>query len=273
MKNAKHFKTNITWIKFKTKQGKPSKTTDSAPLTSDDTEQSDRDTDKLLRNRNSSRFSAKFGKYFGKLGKGSKSREESKANEEGKGTGVIKGEMRDPALRKTATRNTAVKKGEIALKKNESKDIALKKNEARKGKSYAKKRTDVDMKGKLQNSAQSKAQSDRGQNVSAVHGKLRFMTPELDSDSEGKEQHFTRGSRERRSLNNVGTNSKARKNPSVTFSPTVTCTTDSARVFSAQKTKNVTNKKLSTSTHQQKRNVLASETSDTDSTTQELPTV
>ena len=222
-------------------------------------------------------MSAKFGKYFGKLGKGSKSREESKANEERKGTAVIKGEMRDPAFRKSVTRNTAVKKGEIALKKNESKDIALKKNEARKGKSYAKKGTDVDMKGKLQNSAQSKAQnakeSDRGRNVSAAHGKLRFMTPELDSDSEGKEQHFTRGARERRSLKNVGVNSKARKNPSVTFSPTVTCTTGSARVFSTQKKKNVTNKTLSTSTHQQKRNVLASETSDTDSTTQELQTV
>lgn len=182
---------------------------------------------------------------------------------------MIKSEMsgRDSAVRKSVTRNTAEKKGEVALKKNEG----------RKGKSYAKKRTDVDMKGKLKNSAQSKAQSakesDRGRNVSAARGKLRFMTPELDSDSEGKDQHFTRGTRERRSLNNVGANSKARKNPSVTFSPTVTCTTDSARVLSAQMTKNVTNKKLSTSTHQQKRNVLASETSDTDSTTQELQTV
>ena len=203
--------------------------------------------------------------------------EESKANEEGKGTAVKKGEMRDPALRRSVSRNTAVKKGEIALKKNESKDIALKKNEARKGKSYVKKRNDADMKGKLQSSAQNKAQSakesDRGRSVSAAHSKLHFMTPELDSDSEGKEQRFTRVARERRSLNNVGANNKARKNPSVTFSPTVTCTTDSARVYSAQKTKNVTNKKLSPTAHQQKRNVVASETSDTDSATQDLQTV
>ena len=251
-------------------------------MTSDDTEQSDasRDTDKLLKNRHSSRLSARFGKYFGKLSKSTKNRETANANEDGKDIAVKKGEIRDSSLRKNESRNTAVKKGETrstALKKNESRDIALKKNEVKKGKNYTKKGAGGNMRSKLQSSIQDKAQfekeSKRERNVNAGLGKSKLTTPELDSDSEEVEQQFNRGAGDRRSKNPVGAGSKQRKNPSVTFSPNVTCTTDSTRVHTAQKTKNLTNKKTLAPVLLHKRHVVASETSDTDSTTQELQTV
>lgn len=249
-------------------------------MTSDDTEQSDstRDTDKLLRNRNSSRFGSRFGKYFGKLSKSTKHKEASKANEDEKDSAVKKGDINDSAFTKNETRNTAVKKGEsgnAAWKRNEPRDIALKKNEARKGKNYTKKRADGNMNGKLQSSSQDKGQiakeGKKGRNVSAALGKSRSLTPELDSDFEEKEQRLKRGAGDRRSANSVEANGRLRKNPSVTFSPTVTCTSDSAHT--AQKTKNPTNKRMLTPVHLPKRHVIASETSDTDSTTQELHTV
>lgn len=246
-------------------------------MTSDDTEQSDRDTDKLLRNRHSSRFSSRFGKYFGKLGKGGKNREESKSGAERKDSATKKGEVGGPGLRKNGTRNTAVKKGEMASKNNESNDVVLKKTDSRKEKNFAKKRGDSGLNGKLQNSVQDKVQmgkeSKRGRNVSVTHGKLRLRTPDLDSESEEKEQLFTKDGRERRSLSNVGAHKRMRKNTSVTFSPTVICTTDNARGLSAQRTANMTSKGLSTHVEQNKRHVIASETSDTDSTSQEIHSV
>jgi len=183
--------------------------------------------------------------------------------------------VRESALRKSESRNTAVKKGELgkpSLKKNESRDVA-----SRKGKNYVKKRADDNTDSKLQDSTQDRGQitkeSKRGKNASVARGRLRSMTPELDSDFEVKEQQFTRGAGDRRSLCNVGTNSKPRKNPSVTFSPTVTCTADGTQVHTAQKTKDMIKKRISTHVHHQKRHVVASETSDTDSTTQELQMV
>lgn len=258
--------------------------TDNAHLTSDmDTEQSDasRDTDKLLRNRNSSRFSARFGKYFGKLSKNTKNRETGKPSEEGKDSLLRKGSIKDTALRKSDTKDTSLqRKGDTkdsSLRQSNAKDASLKKGDTRK--SYTKKRSDGNLNGKLQSKPQDKPpqiakESKRGRNLNDVRSKSRLTAPEHDSDSEEKEQYSKRGTMDRRSSSKViEANNKLRKNPSVTFSPTVTCTTDNAPVHTAHKTKNTTSKRILTPTHPRARHVITSETSDTDSTAQELQMV
>ena len=243
----------------------------------DTSEQSDasKDSDKLLRNRNNSRFSARFGKYFGKLSKSTKNRETGKPSEEGKDSALRKSDVNDTALRKTDTKDSFTRN---RYKQSSAKDSALKKSETRKNKNYInyiKKRAD----GSLQNKSHDKVpqvvkDSKKGRNLSEARSKSRLAAPEHDSDSEGIGQHFKRGASDRKSSSKVvGANSKLRKNPSVTFSPTVSCKSDSAPINTAHKTKNTTNKKIPTPTHSSVRHVIASETSDTDSTTQELPMV
>ena len=244
-------------------------------MTSDDTEQSDRDNDKLLRNRSSSRLSAKFGKYFGKLGKGGKDRMECQAQEARKGSEAKKDEFRDSVLRKSLMKNAAARKEEVTSKK---KATDLRKNDARKTKSYSKKRFDSDRNKKMRNGAQDKIQMEKetktGGNTIVAHGKSRLKLQQVDFDFDTKEEEFKRDSRVKRDFINGGTPNPSRKNPSVTFSPTVTCASDKTRVESTQKTKNLTSKRLLTpSDKQTARLVVASETSDTDSTTKELPMV
>lgn len=244
-------------------------------MTSDDTEQSDRDNDKLLRNKSSLGLSAKFGKYFGKLGKGGKDRMECQAQEAKKGSDAKKDEFRDSVLRKSLMKNVAVKKEEVTLKKKAS---DLRKNDTRKGKSYSKKRIDSDRNAKMQKGSQDKMQmvkeTKTGGNTIVAHEKSRIKFLQVDSDFDSKEEEFKRDSRVKRDFSNGGTPNRSRKNPSVTFSPTVTCASDKTRVESTQKTKNLTSKQLLTSSYKQTaRLVAASETSNTDSTTQELPMV
>lgn len=248
------------------KQDKRVKATDTTPMTSDDTEQSDRGNDKLLRNKSSLGLSAKFGKYFGKLGKGGKDRMECQAQEARKGGEAKKDEFRDSVLRKSLMKNVAVKKEEVTSKKKAS---DLRKNDARKAKSYSKKRIDSD-----RNGSQDKMQTVKETKTVEAHGKSRLKLLQVDSDFNTKEEEFKQDSRDKRDFINGGTSNRSRKNPSVTFSPTVTCASDKKRVESPQKTKNLTSKRLLTSSHKQTgRLVAATDTSDTDSTTQELPMV
>ena len=240
-------------------------------MTSDDTEQSDasRDTDTLL--RESKRFSSRFGKYFGKLSKSAKNRGESKMNEKVKEGAVKRIELRDSSLRKSEPRNTAVKKGEAgnsALKKNDSKDVGLKKNDGKKGKNYLKRTGDGNVSSKLESNEGSVERD-----TNPGRGKIKSVTPEFDSDSEEAGQQFKEGAGSRRSKTQVGTKSKLLKNPSVTFSSTVTCSPDNRHAQTSQKTKNLLNKRTLPLSYFQKRHVMTSETSDTDSTTQELQTV
>lgn len=246
----------------------------------DTSEQSDtsKDSDKLLRNKNSSRFSSRFGKYFGKLSKGTRNKETGKPNEEGKDAALKKSDVNDATLRRSdrkvpSLRNSYTK--DPSLKQSNTKDSALKKSETRKNKTYMnqiKKRAE----GNLQTQdkgPQTVRENKRGRNVSDARSKSRLVAPELDSDSEGKEQNLKRGVSDRRSSNKVvGPNNRLRKNPSVTFSPTVTCTTDSRPLHTANKAKSTTHKGAVIPVNARARHV-ASETSDTDSTTQELPVV
>ena len=240
-------------------------------MTSDDTEQSDasRDTDTLL--RESKRFSSRFGKYFGKLSKSAKNRGESKMNENVKEGAVKRIELRDSSMRKSEPRNTAVKKGEAgnsALKKNDSKDFGLKKNDGKKGKNYLKRRGDGNVSSKLESNEESVERD-----TNPGHGKIKSIIPEFDSDSEEAGQQFKEGASSRRSKTQAGAKSKLRKNPLVTFSSTVTCSSDNRHAQTSQKTKNFLNKRTLPLSYLQKRHVMTSETSDTDSTTQELQTV
>jgi len=247
----------------------------------DTSEQSDtsKDSDKLLRNKNSSRFSSRFGKYFGKLSKGTRNKETGKPNEEGKDAALKKSDVNDATLRRSdrkvpSLRNSYTK--DPSLKQSNTKDSALKKSETRKNKTYMnqiKKRAE----GNLQTQdkgPQTVRENKRGRNVNDARSKSRLVAPELDSDSEGKEQNLKRGVSDRRSSNKVvGPNNRLRKNPSVTFSPTVTCTTDSRPLHTANKAKSTTHKGAVIPVNARARHVVASETSDTDSTTQELPVV
>lgn len=258
---------------------------DTAHLTSDmDTsEQSDtsKDNDKLLRNRNSSRFTSRFGKYFGKLSRSTKHRDTGKPSEEGKDATLRKSDVNDTTLRRSDRKDSSLRNSytkDSSLKQSNTKDSALKKSETRKNKNYInyiKKRAE----GNLQSRPQDKGpqiakENKRGRNVSDARTKSRLAAPEHDSDSEGKEQHLKRGVLDRRSSSKVaGPNNRLRKNPSVTFSPTVTCTTDSTPMHTANKAKNTTNKGTLTPINCRAQHVVASETSDTDSTTQELPMV
>ena len=260
------------------------KVKDTAHLTSDmDTsEQSDtsKDSDKLLRNRNTSRFSSRFGKYFGKLSKGAKSKETGKPSQEGKDATLKKSDTNDTTLRRSDRKDPSYRNSyskDPSLRQSNTKDSAVKKSDTRKNKSYInqiKKRAE----GNLQSKAQDKEsqivkENKRGRNVSDARSKSRLAALEHDSDSEGTEQRLKRGVSDRRSSSKVtGPNNKLRKNPSVTFSPTVTCTTDSAQLYTADKAKSKINKGALTPVRVCARHV-ASETSDTDSTTQELPMV
>lgn len=60
-----------------------------------------KDSDKLLRNRNSLWFSSWFGKYFGKLLKGVKNKEIGKLSEEGKDVILKKSDVNDINLRRS----------------------------------------------------------------------------------------------------------------------------------------------------------------------------
>ena len=249
----------------------------------DTSEQSDtcKDSDKLLRNRNSSRFSSRFGKYFGKLSKGTKNKETGKPNEEGKGAAMKKTDTNDATLRRgdrsdSSHRNSYAK--DPSLKQSITKDPAVKKSETRKNKSYLnhiKKRAEGNLQSKAQDKGTQIAKGNKcGRNVSDARSKSRLAATEQDSDSEGKEQRLKRGGSDRRSSSKgAGPNNRLRKNPSVTFSPTVTCTTDSAPLHTADKAKSTTSKGALTRVRDRARHVVASETSDTDSTTQELPMV
>lgn len=172
-------------------------------------------------------------------------------------------------------KNVAVKKEEVTSKKKAS---DLRKNDVRKAKSYSKKRIDSDRNAKMQSGSQDKMQTVKetktGGNTVEAHGKSRLKLLQVDSDFNTKEEEFKQDSRDKRDFINGGTSNRSRKNPSVTFSPTVTCASDKKRVESPQKTKNLTSKRLLTSSHKQTgRLVAATDTSDTDSTTQELPMV
>lgn len=249
----------------------------------DTSEQSDtsKDSDKLLRNKNSSRFSSRFGKYFGKLSKGTRNKETGKPNEEGKDAASKKSDVNDTSLRRSdrkvpSLRNSYTK--DPSLKQSNTKDSALKKSETRKNKTYMnqiKKRAEGNLQIKAQDKGpQTVRENKRGRNVSDARSKSRLVAPELDSDSEGKEKNLKRGVLDRRSSNKVvGPNNRLRKNPSVTFSPTVTCTTDSRPLHTANKAKSTAHKGAVISVNARARHVVASETSDTDSTTQELPMV
>lgn len=92
----------------------------------DDIEWLDKDSDKLLRNRSSLRFSVKFGKYFGKLGKSGKEKEESSE--------VIKDG-------KNLMKNFEIKKVDVVLIK---KDVDLRNCDVRKVKNYFKRKFDND---------------------------------------------------------------------------------------------------------------------------------
>ena len=258
---------------------------DAAHLTSDmDTsEQSDtsKDSDKLLRNRNSSRFSSRFGKYFGKLSKSARNKETGKQIEEGKDPTLKKSDTNDTTLRRSDRKDASYRNSyskDPSLRQTNTKDSAVKKSDARKNKSYInhiKKRAESNLQGRAQDKGtQIVKENKRGRNVSDTRSKSRLAALEHDSDSEGTEQRLKRGVSDRRSSSKViGPNSKLRKNPSVTFSPTVTCTTDSAPLHTADKTKSKINKRALTPVKVFTRHVVASETSDTDSTTQELPMV
>lgn len=250
----------------------------------DTSEQSDasKDTDKLLRNRNTgSRLSARFGKYFGKLSKNTKNRETGKPSEEGKDAALRKSDAGNTVSRKTDVQNSSSRNSyakHSSLKQNNAKDSSLKKSETKKNKNYInyiKKKADGSLQHKTHDKGPQVAKDGkRGRNLSDARSKSRLTAPELDSDSEGNEQNFKRGSSDRRSSSKVaGANKRQHKHPSVTFSPTVTCTTDTVPLNTAHKTKSTLNKRLLTPTHSRVRNVVASETSDTDSTTQELPMV
>lgn len=259
---------------------------DTTHLTSDmDTsEQSDtcKDSDKLQRNRNSSRFSSRFGKYFGKLSKGTKNRETGKPSEEGKDAALKKSDTNDTSLRRSDRKDPSLRNSytkDPSLKKSNTKDYAVKKSETRKNKSYVnlvKKRAEANLQSKVPGKGtQTVKENKRGRNVSDAHSKSRLAALEHDSDSGGTEQRLKRGVLDRRSSSKVvGPNNRLRKNASVTFSPTVTCTTDSAPLHTVDKVKSTTNKAALTPVKKvYARHVVASETSDTDSTTQELPMV
>ena len=247
----------------------------------DTSEQSDtsKDSDKLFRNRN--RFSSRFGKYFGKLSKGTRNKETGKPNEEGKDVGLKKSGVNDTSLRRNDRKDPFLRNSytkDPSLKQSNTKDSALKKSETRKNKNYMnhiKKRAEGNLQSKAQDKGpQTVRENKRGRNVSDARSKSRLVAPELDSDSEGKEQHLKRGILDRKSSSKVvGPNNRLRKNPSVTFSPTVTCTTDSVPLHTANTAKSTTNKGALTPVNPCARHVVASETSDTDSTTQELPVV
>lgn len=259
--------------------------TDAAHMTSDmDTsEYSDtcKDSDKLLRNRNSSRFSSRFGKYFGKLSKGAKNKETGKPSEEGKDATLKKSDANDTNPRRSDRKDASYRNSyskDPSLRQSNTKDSAVKKSDTRKNKSYLshiKKRAEGNLQGKAQDKGtQIVKENKRGRNVSDARSKSRLAGLEHDSDSEGTEQRSRRGVSDRKSLSKVaGPNGKLRKNPSVTFSPTVTCTTDSAPLHTADKAKSKINKGAMTPVKICARHVVASETSDTDSTTQELPMV
>lgn len=247
----------------------------------DTSEQSDtcKDSDKLLRNRNTSRFSSRFGKYFGRLSKGAKNKETGKPSEEGKYATLKKSDTNDTTLRRGDRKHPSYRNSyskDASLRESNTKDSAVKKSDTRKNKSYInhiKKRAE----GNLQSKAQDKGivkENKRGRNVSDARSKSRLAAQEHDSDSEGTEQRLKRVVSDRRSSSKLtGPNNKLRKNPSVTFSPTVTCTTDSAPLHTADKAKSKINKGALTPAKVYARHVVARETSDTDSTTQELPMV
>lgn len=248
----------------------------------DTSEQSDtsKDSDKLLRNKNSSRFSSRFGKYFGKLSKGTRNKETGKPNEEGKDAALKKSGMNDTTLRRSDRKDPSLRNSytKDPLKQSNTKDSTLKKSETRKNKTYMnqiKKRAEGNLQIKAQDKGpQTVRENKRGRNVGDARSKSRLVAPELDSDSEGKEQHLKRGVSDRRSSSKVvGPDNRLRKNPSVTFSPTVTCTTDSRPLHTANKAKSTTHKGAVIPVNPRARHVVASETSDTDSTTQELPMV
>ena len=253
-------------------------------LDMDTSEQSDtsKDSDKLVRNRNSSRFSSRFGKYFGKLSKGTKNRETGKPSEEGKDAAVKRSDMNDTSLRRSDRKDPPLRNSyakDSSLKQTNTKDSSAKKSETRKNKSYLnhiKKRAEGNLQGKAQDKGtQIVKENKRGRNVSDPRSKSRLAALEYDSDSEGKEQRLKRGGSDRRGSSKVvGLNNRPRKNPSVTFSPTVTCTTDSISLHTVDKAKGTTNKGALTPVMKVcARHVVASETSDTDSTTQERPMV
>lgn len=248
----------------------------------DTSEQSDtsKDSDKLLRNKNSSRFSSRFGKYFGKLSKGTRNKETGKPNEEGKDAALKKSGMNDTTLRRSDRKDPSLRNSytKDPLKQSNTKDSTLKKSETRKNKTYMnqiKKRAEGNLQIKAQDKGpQTVRENKRGRNVGDARSKSRLVAPELDSDSEGKEQHLKRGVSDRRSSSKVvGPDNRLRKNPSVTFSPTVTCTTDSRPLHTTNKAKSTTHKGAVIPVNPRARHVVASETSDTDSTTQELPMV
>lgn len=224
-----------------------------------DSEQSDasKDTDKLLRNRNSSRLGARFGKYFGKLSKNTKHRDTNKPSEE----------VKDSTFRKRDAKDNILKKVDNSLRQSDSKDLSLKQNDTRKGKNYSKKRPDSRVNRPQDKPASIVKENKKGRYV--IEARSKLMTPEHDSDYEDKEQHFKRGATDKRNSNKGGAAyNRLRRNTSVTFSPIVTCTTDTAH-----KTKPSTaTKKMPAPIHLRSR-LVASETSDTDSTTQEMATV
>ena len=251
----------------------------------DTSEQSDtsKDSDKLLRNRNSSRFSSRFGKYFGKLSKSARNKETGKQSENGKDATLKKSDTNDTTgtLRRSDRKDASYRNSyskDPSLRQTNTKDSTVKKSDARKNKSYInhiKKRAESNLQDRAQDKGtQIVKENKRGRNVSDTRSKSRLAALEHDSDSEGTEQRLKRGVSDRRSSSKViGPNSKVRKNPSVTFSPTVTCTTDSAPQHTTDKTKSKINKGALTPVKVFTRHVVASETSDTDSTTQELPMV
>lgn len=182
-------------------------------------------------------------------------------NEKVKEGAVKRIELRDSSLRKSEPRNSA-------LKKNDSKDVGLKKNDGKKGKNYLKRTGDGNVSSKLESNEGSVERD-----TNPGRGKIKSITPEFDSDSEEAGQQFKEGAGSRRSKTQVGAKSKLRKNPSVTFSSTVTCSSDNRHAQTSKKTKNLLNKRTLPLSYFQKRHVMTSETSDTDSTTQELQTV
>ncbi|PFX24600.1 Ras and EF-hand domain-containing protein [Stylophora pistillata] len=240
---------------------KTHKTTDNARLTSDlDSEQSDvskdtdkKDTDKLLRNRNSSRFGSRFGKYFGKLSKNTRNKENGRPSEE----------LKDNFLRKRDAKDNIGKKDDKSPGQSDFKDSSLKKNDNRKGKSYSKKRPDGRTSKPQDKPVSIVKESIKGRNV--VDAQKRLMATGHNSDSEDKRENFIRGTKENRnsSKGGGGTYNRLRRNASVTFSPTVTCTTDTAR----KSTSIITSKKMPPTLDLRLRHFAASETSDTDSTT------
>ena len=224
-------------------------------MTSDlDSEQSDvpKDTDKLLRNRNSSRFGSRFGKYFGKLSKNTRNKENSRPSED----------LKDNFLRKRDAKDNVLKKDDKSLGQSDLKDSSLKKSDTRKGKNYSKKRADGRLSKPQEKPVSIVKESKKGRNV--VDAQSRLKATEHNSDSEDKTENVTRGTRENRNSSKGGvTYNRLRRNTSVTFSPTVTCTTDTPR-----KSKSITtNKKMPAALDLRLRHFAASETSDTDSTT------